>query len=101
MVSEPQSKATCSLRVRERRDHPSRPGECLSGYRVFGRAGVLVIRRPVPGGQSRQQRMGIHDSRELAWQDWLGTAGSDRPEDEWPRRWAEAYVDFAAGEKRA
>ncbi len=45
--------------------------------------------------------MGIHDSRELAWQDWLGTAGFDRPEDAWPRRWAEAYVDFAAGEKRA
>ena len=25
----------------------------------------------------------------------------DRPEDEWPRRWAEAYVAFCAGEKRA
>ncbi len=34
-------------------------------------------------------------------QDWLGTAGFDRDEDEWPRRWAEAYVDFAAGEKRS
>jgi predicted oxidoreductase len=31
----------------------------------------------------------------------MGTAGFDRPDDEWPRRWAEAYVDFAAGEKRA
>ena len=29
-----------------------------------------------------------------------GTAGFDRPEDAWPRRWAEAYVDWAAGEKR-
>jgi predicted oxidoreductase len=45
--------------------------------------------------------MRIKDSRELAWQDWLGTAGFDRPDDEWPRRWAEAYVDFAAGEKRS
>src|SRR5690349_3049176 len=45
--------------------------------------------------------MRIKDSRELAWQDWLGSAGFDRPEDEWARRWAEAYVDFAAGEKRA
>jgi predicted oxidoreductase len=45
--------------------------------------------------------MGIKDSRELAWQDWEGTAGFDRPEDAWPRRWAEAYVDFTAGEKRA
>jgi uncharacterized protein len=45
--------------------------------------------------------VGVRDSRELAWQDWLGTAGFDREEDRWPRRWAEAYVDFAAGEKRA
>jgi uncharacterized protein len=45
--------------------------------------------------------MRIQDSHELAWQDWLGTAGFDRDEDHWPRRWAEAYVDFAAGEKRA
>ena len=48
-----------------------------------------------------QRRLRIKDSRELAWQDWLGTAGFDRPDDLWPRRWAEAYVDFAAGEKRA
>jgi hypothetical protein len=32
--------------------------------------------------------------------DWMGTAGFDRAEDAWPRKWAEAYVDFAAGEKR-
>ena len=31
----------------------------------------------------------------------MGSAGFDRPEDEWPRRWARAYVEFAAGEKRA
>lgn len=43
--------------------------------------------------------MGIKDSKELALQDWMGTAAFDRPEDEWPRKWAEAYVDFAAGEK--
>src|SRR5690606_21282309 len=47
-------------------------------------------------------RMGVKDSTDLAWQDWLGTAGFDRPrEDLWPERWARAYVDFAAGEKRA
>ena len=50
---------------------------------------------------SEQRRMGIRDSVELAWQDWQGSAGFDRPEDHWPRQWAEAYVDFAAGEKRA
>ena len=43
----------------------------------------------------------IRDSRELAMQDWLGSAGFDREEDHWPRKWAEAYVDWAAGEKRA
>jgi hypothetical protein len=43
----------------------------------------------------------VRDSYELAWQDWLGTAGFDRAEDHWPRRWAEAYVSWAAGEKRA
>lgn len=31
----------------------------------------------------------------------MGTAGFDRPEDHWPRRWAEAYLAWAAGEKRA
>ena len=46
-----------------------------------------------------QKRARIKDSFDLAWQDWLGTAAFDRPEDEWPRRWAEAYVDWAAGEK--
>jgi predicted oxidoreductase len=45
--------------------------------------------------------MRIKDSRELALQDWMGTAGFDRDEDHWPRKWAEAYVDFAAGEKRS
>ncbi len=46
--------------------------------------------------------MGIKDSKDLALQDWLGSAGFDRPDDEdvWPRQWAEAYVEFAATEKR-
>ena len=48
--------------------------------------------------------MGIKDSPELALQDWLGSAGFDRagrPEDYWAQQWAEAYLDFAAGEKRS
>src|SRR5258706_7339294 len=48
-----------------------------------------------------QRRLGIKDSYDLAVQDWIGSAGFDRDEDLWPRRWAEAYVAFAAGEKRA
>lgn len=47
-----------------------------------------------------QRRMRVRDSLDLARQDWFGSAGFDRPEDYWPRRWAEAYLDFAAGEKR-
>ena len=49
----------------------------------------------------RQRRLRIRDSHALAWQDWLGAAGFDRDEDHWPRRWAEAYVTFAAGEERS
>lgn len=45
--------------------------------------------------------MRIKDSKELAWQDWLGTAGFDRPEDKLGKKWAKAYVDFAHQEKRS
>ena len=31
----------------------------------------------------------------------MGSAAFDREEDLWPRRWAEAYLNFAAGEKRS
>jgi uncharacterized protein len=71
------------------------PEVSLGGQAFWSFGGLFLVDSP------EQRRMGIHDSRELAWQDWLGTAGFDRPEDQWPRRWAEAYVDFAAGEKRA
>jgi predicted oxidoreductase len=71
------------------------PEASFGGQAFWSFGGLFLVDSP------EQRRMGIHDSRELAWQDWLGTAGFDRPEDEWPRRWAEAYVDFAAGEKRA
>jgi uncharacterized protein len=71
------------------------PEASLGGQAFWSFGGLFLVDSP------EQRRMGIRDSRELAWQDWLGTAGFDRPEDEWPRRWAEAYVDFAAGEKRS
>lgn len=48
-----------------------------------------------------QRRMRVRDSVDLALRDWFDTAGFDRPEDYWPRRWAEAYVHWAAGEKRS
>ena len=71
------------------------PAASLGGQAHWSFGGLFLIDSP------EQRRMRIRDSRDLAWQDWLGTAGFDRPEDAWPRRWAEAYVDFAAGEKRA
>ena len=71
------------------------PEASLGGQAFWSLGGLFLVDTP------EQRRLRIKDSHELAWQDWLGTAGFDRDEDEWPRRWAEAYVDFAAGEKRA
>ena len=54
------------------------------------RAGVLVLRRPVPRRLPRAAADGHPRLAELAWQDWMGTAGFDRDdEDHWPRAWAE------------
>jgi predicted oxidoreductase len=71
------------------------PAASLGGQAFWSFGGLFLVDSP------EQRRMRIKDSPELALQDWLGTAGFDRPEDHWPRRWAEAYVHFAAGEKRA
>ncbi|OKI30143.1 FAD-binding dehydrogenase [Streptomyces sp. CB03911] len=71
------------------------PAASLGGQAHWSFGGLFLVDSP------EQRRLRIRDSHELAWQDWQGTAGFDRPEDHWPRRWAEAYVDFAAGEKRA
>ncbi|MFF3752759.1 FAD-binding dehydrogenase [Streptomyces sp. NPDC002018] len=71
------------------------PEQSLGGQAHWSFGGLFLVDSP------EQRRLRIKDSRELALQDWLGTAGFDRPEDRWPRAWAEAYVDFAAGEKRA
>ncbi|WHY69162.1 FAD-binding dehydrogenase [Neobacillus sp. SuZ13] len=72
------------------------PEASLGGQAWWSFGGLFLINSP------EQRRMGIKDSRELAWQDWLGAAGFDREEDEdyWGKKWAEAYVDFAASEKR-
>ncbi|MFJ6182880.1 FAD-binding dehydrogenase [Streptomyces sp. NPDC092295] len=72
------------------------PERSIGGQAHWSFGGLFLVDSP------EQRRMRIKDSRDLALQDWLGTAGFDRPEDDhWPRKWAEAYVDFAAGEKRA
>ena len=66
----------------------------LGGQAFWSLGGLFMVDTP------EQRRLKVRDSRELALQDWLGSAGFDRKEDHWPRRWAEAYVDFAAGEMR-
>ncbi|MCZ7909289.1 FAD-binding dehydrogenase [Agrobacterium leguminum] len=66
----------------------------LGGQAFWSLGGLFFVDSP------EQRRMRVRDSLDLARQDWLGSAGFDRPEDYWPRRWAEAYLDFAAGEKR-
>jgi uncharacterized protein len=66
----------------------------LGGQAFWSLGGLFFVNSP------EQRRLRIKDSRELAWQDWLGSAQFDRPEDHWPRQVAEAFVDFAAGEMR-
>ncbi len=71
------------------------PEQSIGGQAHWSFGGLFLVDSP------EQRRLRIKDSRELALQDWYGTAGFDRKEDHWPRKWAEAYVDFAAGEKRS
>jgi len=71
------------------------PEASFGGQAWWSLGGIFLIDSP------EQRRLGVHDSLELARQDWSASAGFDRDEDAWPRRWAEAYLDFASGEKRA
>jgi uncharacterized protein len=71
------------------------PEASIGGQAWWSFGGLFLIDSP------EQRRMGIKDSYDLARQDWFGSAGFDRDDDAWPRQWAEAYLQFAAGEKRA
>lgn len=77
------------------------PEQNLGGQVFWSLGGLFLVDTP------EQRRMGIKDSAELAWQDWLGSATFDRGiddpagQDYWGYQWARAYVDFAAGEKRS
>ncbi|MGH3413776.1 MAG: FAD-binding dehydrogenase [Marmoricola sp.] len=70
------------------------PEQSLGGQAFWSLGGLFLVDSP------EQRRMGIHDSYDLALQDWMGSAQFDRECDHWPRKWAEAYVGFASGEKR-
>ncbi|TMJ46577.1 MAG: FAD-binding dehydrogenase [Alphaproteobacteria bacterium] len=68
--------------------------QSLGGQAFWSFGGLFLVDSP------EQRRLGIKDSHDLALQDWMASAGFDRDEDLWPKRWAEAYVAFAATEKR-
>jgi uncharacterized protein len=69
----------------------------LGGQAFWSFGGIFFVDSP------EQRRMGVKDSFELAWSDWSGSAAFDRLDDEdsWAAKWARAYVEFAAGDKRA
>ncbi|GAA0626279.1 FAD-binding dehydrogenase [Streptomyces crystallinus] len=68
----------------------------LGGQAFWSLGGLFLVDSP------EQRRMGVKDSYDLALADWMGSAAFDRDrEDHWPRQWAKAYVNFAAGEKRS
>src|SRR3954452_10511750 len=69
----------------------------LGGQAFWSFGGLFLV------GTPEQRRLGVHDSFDLAWGDWQASAGFDRLDDEdsWAVRWARAYVEFAAGEKRS
>lgn len=66
----------------------------LGGQAHWSLGGLFLVDSP------EQRRLGVRDSLNLARQDWAASAGFDRDSDRWPRAWAEAYLEFAAGEKR-
>ena len=67
----------------------------LGGQAFWSLGGLFMV------DTAEQRRLGIRDSHALALNDWLGSAQFDRPEDHWPRKCAEAFIDFAAGEMRS
>ncbi|TCD14300.1 FAD-binding dehydrogenase [Oricola cellulosilytica] len=66
----------------------------LGGQAFWSLGGLFMVDTP------EQRRMRIRDGIDLARIDWMGSAQFDRAEDHWPRQWADAYLDFAAGEMR-
>lgn len=71
------------------------PAPYLGGQAFWSLGGLFLVNSP------EQRRFGVRDSLDQAMGDWMRTAGFDRDVDAWPRQWAAAYVNFAAGEKRS
>jgi uncharacterized protein len=71
------------------------PEASLGGQAWWSFGGLFLVDSP------EQRRLRIHDSFDLAWSDWQGSAQFDATGDEQGRAWARAYVEWAAGEKRS
>lgn len=67
----------------------------LGGQAFWSLGGLMMIDSP------EQRRMKIRDSLELAKSDWAGSAQFDRDEDAWPRKWADEFLEYSAGEMRS
>ena len=66
----------------------------LGGQAFWSLGGLFMVDTP------EQRRLKVRDSHALAKSDWYGSAQFDRAEDHFPKLWADAYLDFAAGEMR-
>ncbi|MFV0463533.1 MAG: FAD-binding dehydrogenase [Nostocoides sp.] len=74
----------------------------LGGQAWWSLGGLFLVDSP------EQRRLRITDSAQLAWRDWENSAGWDRltyadgtrGPDHWGRAWAQAYVEWAAGDMR-
>ncbi len=71
------------------------PAASAGGQAHWSFGGLFLVDSP------EQRRLGVRDSAGLALADWMSSAAFDRSEDALAMDWAAAYVDFAAGEKRA
>lgn len=71
------------------------PRQAIGGQAYWSFGGLFLVNSKI------QQRLGVHDSFELALNDWFGTAQFDRldGEDYWANEWAKAYVKFATYDK--
>lgn len=76
------------------------PRASLGGQAFWSFGGLFLVDSP------EQRRLGVRDSPELAFDDWLGSAqfapGAERGEgpDRYGYAWARRFVDFAAGDMR-
>ena len=66
----------------------------VGGQAFWSLGGLFMVDTP------EQRRLGVHDSVDLAWRDWQGSAQFRSDQDTWPRRWARAYIEFSAGPMR-